>query len=104
MEQKKEENLRYFSEEHSEIYRAYQGFGKLVHESGGPLESKTRWLIKIAVSASCHYDLALRTHIEKARKAGCSREEIEHAIILTAPTAGFPTMMTALLIMRESFE
>jgi len=39
---------------------------------------------------------------EKAKAAGCFEEEIEHAILLTAPTAGFPTMMTALMHFRET--
>ncbi|HHU32209.1 MAG TPA: carboxymuconolactone decarboxylase family protein, partial [Clostridia bacterium] len=32
---------------------------------------------------------------------GCSREEIEHAIMLVAPTAGFPKTMEGILILRE---
>lgn len=99
---RKEENLAYFQKKHPEIYGAYEEFGKLLHAEGGPLEERERWLIKVAVSAASHYDLALKTHIAKARGAGCSDEEIEHAILLTAPTAGFPTMMTALMAFRES--
>jgi alkylhydroperoxidase/carboxymuconolactone decarboxylase family protein YurZ len=101
MDKRKTENLDYFEKRHGDIYEAYQRFGKMVHEKGGPIGAKERWLIKIALSASCQYDLALRTHIEKALASGCSREEIEHAILLTAPTAGFPTMMTALLVLRQ---
>lgn len=101
MDTRKGGNLDYFSRKHKEIYEAYQRYGKLIHEDGGPIGEKERWLIKVALSASCGYDLALRTHIQKARAAGCAREEIEHAILLTAPTAGFPTMMTALLVLRE---
>jgi 4-carboxymuconolactone decarboxylase len=99
--QKQRDNLEYLKDHHGELYRAYQEFGQKVHEAGGPIDAKHRWLIKIGISAACQYELALRTHIRKAQAAGCSREEIEHAILLTAPTAGFPVMMGALLIMRE---
>jgi AhpD family alkylhydroperoxidase len=99
-----EKNLKYLTEKHGEIYEAYEHFGRLVHEKGGPLDEKTRWLIKIAVSASCQYEYALRTHILKALKSGCSKEEIEHAILLIAPTAGFPKMMEGLLILRHILE
>jgi alkylhydroperoxidase/carboxymuconolactone decarboxylase family protein YurZ len=34
-------------------------------------------------------------------KDGGTPEEIEHAILLTASTAGFPGTMTALLVFRE---
>ena len=33
-----------------------------------------------------------------------AREEIEHAILLVAPTAGFPKMMEGLMILRDEFD
>ena len=96
-----EENLSYFIENHGDIYKAYEEFGNKLHEVGGPLDEKTRWLIKIAISASCQYEFALRTHIRKAVDSGCTRKEIEHAILLVAPSAGFPKMMEALLVLRD---
>lgn len=99
-----EKNLNYLVENHSEIYDAYERFGKLVHEKGGPIDEKTRWLIKVALSASNQYEYALRTHIIKAIKSGCTKEEIEHAILLVAPTCGFPKMMEGLLILRHTLK
>lgn len=96
-----EENLKYFIDKHGKIYEAYEDYGKLLHYEGGPLDEKTRWLIKVSLSTACQYKYALRTHIIKAIKVGCSREEIEHAIMLVAPTAGFPKTMEGLLILRE---
>lgn len=96
-----EKNLKYLVEKHGEIYDAYEHFGKLVHEKGGPLDQKTCWLLKVALSACNQYEYALRTHILKALKDGCTMEEIEHAILLVAPTCGFPKMMKALLILRH---
>ncbi len=99
-----EGNLSYFMEQHGEIYEAYQRYGKLVHEKGGPLDEKTRWLIKVALSADCKNEYSLQTHIRKALQSGCTREEIEHAILLVGPTSGFPTMMKGLLILRGVLE
>jgi 4-carboxymuconolactone decarboxylase len=96
-----EENLKYFMGKHEDVYRAYENYGKLVHTEGGPLDEKTRWLIKVAISAAGQHHYSLRTHIIKAIKSGCSREEIEHALMLVAPTAGFPTSMEGLLILRQ---
>ncbi len=98
------ENLQYFKENHPDLYKAYENFGRELHEKGGPLNEKSRWLIKIAVSAASQYEYALQTHIEKALKAGCSSGEIEHAILLIAPTVGFPRMMNALMILRSVIE
>lgn len=99
-----EKNLKYLTENHREIYDAYEHYGKLVHEKGGPLDEKTRWLIKIALSTDNQYEYALRTHILKALKAGCTKEEIEHAILLVGPTSGFPKLMKGLLILRDILE
>ena len=97
----KNENYTYFRKQHPEIAESYDRFGELIHRKGGPLPEETRLLIKIAVSAASQYSYALQTHIEKARRAGCSEEDIEHAILLTAPTSGFPKMMSALKIFKE---
>ena len=102
--EERQENLQYFKERHPDIYKAYEAFGKELHDKGGPIAEQSRWLIKVAVSAASQYEYALQTHIEKALKAGCLAEEIEHAILLIAPTAGFPRMMTALMTFRSLFK
>jgi 4-carboxymuconolactone decarboxylase len=99
-----ESNLKYFIKNHEDIYHAYESYGRLVHEQGGPLEERTCWLIKVALSTESQYEYALRTHILKALKTGCSLQEIEHAILLVAPTAGFPKTMTGLLVLRKVME
>lgn len=99
-----EENLKYFIEKFGDIYEAYETYGKKVHYEGGPLDDKIRWLIKVAVSASCQHHYSVKTHIRKAIKSGCTREEIEHALLLTAPTAGFPTMMESILCLRNELD
>ena len=101
---RKEDNFGYFIKKHKEIASAHEDFGKLIHTHGGPLDEKTRWLIKIAVSTAGGHELALLTHIQKAERAGCSLEEMEHAILLTASTAGFPAMMSGLMVFREAFK
>ncbi|KLU66002.1 carboxymuconolactone decarboxylase family protein [Desulfosporosinus acididurans] len=95
-----EENLKYFTTNHEQIYQAYETYGKLVHETG-PLDQKTCWLIKVALSTECQYPYALRTHILKALTGGCTQEEIEHAMMLVAPTAGFPKTMFGMLTLRD---
>ena len=96
-----QKNLKYFTEKHGDIYEAYSSYGKAIDENGGPLSEKTRRLIKVAISATIQNEYSLTTHIRKAFKAGCSLEEIEHTLLLVAPTAGFPAMMKALMSLRE---
>lgn len=98
------DHLNYFITNHKDIYEAYSEYGRLIHEAGGPLDDKTRALIKIVVSSVSQHDYALNTHIKKAMAVGCNKEEIEHAILLTAPTVGFPNMMESLLVLRSFYE
>ncbi len=96
------QNLAYLTEKYGEVYEAYTKYGRAVHQAG-PLDRKTAALIKVAISASAKFDYALATHIKKAIDAGCSREEIEHVLLLTAPTVGFPNMMESMLVLRQLF-
>lgn len=102
--EKIQKNLQYFQEHYPDIYSAYEAYGKLIHEGGGPLDEKTRWLIKVSISATEGAPYALKTHIKKALHGGCSQEEIRHALLLLAPSVGFPKMMEALLVFREVTE
>lgn len=96
-----ERNLKYFIEKHGDIYKSYTEYGKKIDEDGGPLDLKTRRLIKVAISATVQNEYSLKTHIKKALRDGCTLEEIEHTILLVAPTVGFPAMMKAIISIRE---
>jgi len=87
--------LENFKKDFPEVYKKYEALGKEIHLEAGPLPEKTRWLLKIAISASTQHKRALETHIRKARSAGASDEEILHALLLILPTTGFPTFMEA---------
>ena len=89
-----------FKEEFPEIHEKHEALGKEVHEKGGPLEEKSRWLIKIAISGACNHKRALETHIRKAKTAGVGEAEIKHALLLLIPTAGFPAFMKAYAVFK----
>ena len=84
-----------FKKEFPKVYSDYEELGKEIHEDSGPLTEKTCWLIKIAISGASRHELALETHIMKAREAGATDDEIKHALLLLIQTAGFPTFMEA---------
>ena len=56
----------------------------------GPLDEKTRELIKIGISLGAGLDSAVRSHVRKAMRAGATEAEIEQAILLGMNTVGFP--------------
>jgi AhpD family alkylhydroperoxidase len=82
-----------FRNEFSEINQGHEALGKLIHEKGGPLPAKTRWLIKVAISGAGGHLRALETHIAKAREAGATEDEIKHTLLLLVQTVGFPAFM-----------
>jgi AhpD family alkylhydroperoxidase len=84
-----------FKEEFPKVYAMHEGLGKEIHEHSGPLDEKTRWMIKIAVSASCNHKRALDTHIRKAKSAGVTDEQIKQTLLLLISTTGFPAFMKA---------
>ncbi len=84
-----------FTEDHTEVAKAYEELGNSVH-SAGPLDKKTRALIKIAISTGARLEGAVHSHTRKAIKAGVSKEEMQHAVLLALPTIGLPSMMAAL--------
>lgn len=90
-----------FKEEFPEIHKQHEALGKEIHENGGPLPEKSRWLIKIAISAACNHKRAFETHLLKARQAGVAEDEIKHALLLLIPTAGFPAFMKSYAVLKN---
>ena len=84
-----------FKADFPELNEMHEEMGKHIHEQSGPLSPKIRWLIKVAISGASGHHLALETHIAKAREAGATTKEIQHALLLLIPTTGFPAFMEA---------
>ena len=90
-----------FKTEHPEIFEKNEALGEFIHQHGGPLEDKTRWLVKLGISAATRHQNAVGTHVARARDAGATEEEILHALLLVIPTCGFPTFMEAYRAYKE---
>ncbi|MBN1631790.1 MAG: carboxymuconolactone decarboxylase family protein [Thermoleophilia bacterium] len=78
-----------------QILERNEELGTFIHEHGGPLDEKTRWLVKLGISAASRHQTGVTTHAARAKEAGASQEEIVHALLLVIPTCGFPTFMEA---------
>ena len=90
-----------FKTEFPKIYDMHKALGKEIHEQGGPLPENIRWLIKIVISAALNHKRALETHIGKAKEAGVTSEEIQHALLLLIPTVGFPAFMKSYSVLKK---
>jgi alkylhydroperoxidase/carboxymuconolactone decarboxylase family protein YurZ len=84
-----------FTEDYPQVAKAYEELGNAVH-AAGPLDDKTRALIKLAISTGARLEGAVHSHARKAIKAGCAPEEMRQVALLSLPTVGLPSMMAAL--------
>lgn len=91
-----------FVQKFPQIGQAYFSLGEAVHQAG-PLDEKTRALIKVALSGGAKLEGAFHSHIRKAVQLGVTKEELQHIAFLALPTLGFPTMMALLSWIDDIF-
>lgn len=84
-----------FRKQYPKIWETFNQLGDLCHEAG-PLEEKTRSLVKLALSLGAGLEGATHSAIRKARAAGVSADEMHHVGLLAITTLGFPSAMRAL--------
>lgn len=85
----------YTKEKHKNYIDALEQLGETVRKEG-PLDEKTAQLIQLAAAAAIRSEGSVHSHVRRALKAGATREEIFHAIILLTSTIGFPGTSAAL--------
>ncbi len=92
-----------FQKEFPEAAAAYEKLGEIIHSSG-PLNEKTRALIKIAISTGARLEGAVHSHTRKAIEAGCTVDEIKQTVLLALPTIGLPSTMAAMSWVEDILE
>ncbi|MFQ5701332.1 MAG: carboxymuconolactone decarboxylase family protein [Acidobacteriota bacterium] len=58
--------------------------------TGGPLDSKTMLLVKLAIACGAMREGAVHSAVRKALAQGVTTEEVEQVVPLAAGTLGFP--------------
>jgi len=92
-----------FTVEYPEVGQAYAQLGHAVHNAG-PIDQKTRELVKLAMSCGAQKEGAVHSHTRKALAAGCTKEEIHQVVLLLLPTLGMPSMMAAMTWVNDILE
>ncbi len=77
------------------VWEAYQELGKAAAEAG-PLDPRTRRLIKLALSIGASSEGAVHSHVRQALEEGQSKEELQQVALLAITTLGFPTAMAGI--------
>lgn len=86
---------KHFQKRYPKVWRAFQTLGEECHEAG-PLDARTRRLVKIGIAAASGSEGAVHSAVRLALADGIPREEIRHAILLSITTIGFPNGQAAL--------
>jgi 4-carboxymuconolactone decarboxylase len=85
----------YTKDKHPEFMKALDHLGETVRKQG-PLDEKTAHLIQLAAAAAIRSEGSVHSHTRRAIKAGATRDEVYHAILLLTSTIGFPTTSAAM--------
>jgi alkylhydroperoxidase/carboxymuconolactone decarboxylase family protein YurZ len=89
------EVYRGFRQQYPEVAEAYDALAVKCHASG-PLDDRTRRLVKLGIAVGINSEGAVRSHARRALDEGVSPEELRHAVLLGLTTIGFPEMNAAL--------
>ena len=84
-----------FQQDYPDVFKAYDALGNAT-QAAGPLDEKTRGLVKLSLAIGSGMEGAVHSHTRRALEAGCSPDEIRHAVLLGTTTLGFPSMMKAM--------
>jgi len=86
--------FRQFQNDHPDVHKAYETLAEAAHRSG-PLDERSRQLVKLAVAIGARLEGAVRSHVRQAREAGVSEAELDHVVLLSLTTIGLPSMVAA---------
>jgi 4-carboxymuconolactone decarboxylase len=84
-----------FRKRHPKVWKAFNELGERCHEAG-PLDEKSRRLVKLALSIGAGLEGATHSAVRSARKAGITLEEMDHVAVLAISTLGLPAAARAM--------
>jgi len=95
------EHFQSFVQDYPHVWEAHQKLSEACAQSG-PLDRKTRELIKVGISGAANQITALQRHTVMAVQAGATQEEVYQTILLLITTVGFPRASAALQWARNA--
>ena len=85
----KPKHFNRLAKRYPEYLAAVEQLGESVKRAG-PLEPKVAELLELAAAAAVHSEGSVHSHARRARKAGATPDEVNHALLLLTSTSGFP--------------
>jgi alkylhydroperoxidase/carboxymuconolactone decarboxylase family protein YurZ len=84
-----------FRKRHPDVWKAFNELGEQCHDAG-PLDEKSRRLVKLALSIGAGLEGATHSAARNALKGGISAQEMEHVALLAITTVGLPAATRAM--------
>ena len=78
-----------------DVTKAHDELSRTCHEAG-PLDERTRRLVKIAIAVGQRSEGAVHAQTRMALEDGIGAEEIRHVVLLAVSSVGFPNAMAAM--------
>jgi alkylhydroperoxidase/carboxymuconolactone decarboxylase family protein YurZ len=75
--------------ESPEVWERYTALEDALGEAG-PLDARTRRLVKLALAIGARHEGAVHSHARRAVREGLTREELLHVALLGVTTLGWP--------------
>jgi alkylhydroperoxidase/carboxymuconolactone decarboxylase family protein YurZ len=83
-----------FIKQYPDINKNYDSLANACHKAG-PLDKKTRRLVKLGIAIGLNSEGGVRSHARRALEEGVSPDEVRHVVLMAFTTAGFPYMIAA---------
>jgi alkylhydroperoxidase/carboxymuconolactone decarboxylase family protein YurZ len=75
-----------------DVWEAYRRLGKACSQAG-PLDDRTRRLVKLAFALAIGSEGAVHSHVRRALAEGLGADELLHVATLAIPTVGWPNAL-----------
>ncbi|HKS74013.1 MAG TPA: carboxymuconolactone decarboxylase family protein [Terriglobales bacterium] len=83
-----------FRKRYKAVWEAFEQLGEQCHQAG-PLDEKTRRLVKLALSIGAGLEGGTHSAVRNALKAGVKDEELKQVTALAVTTLGLPAAIRA---------
>lgn len=90
-----------FCKRHPDVWKAFNDLGDRCHEAG-PLDEKSRRLVKLALSIGAGLEGATHSAVRNALKSGITAQEMDHVALLAISTLGLPSATRAMTWIADS--
>jgi alkylhydroperoxidase/carboxymuconolactone decarboxylase family protein YurZ len=93
-----------FRNRYPHIWDSFATLASKCHEEGGPLDEKSRRLVKLALAVGAGHEGAVHSATRRALEAGLSPDALYHVGVLAITTVGWPSANAAMTWMRDIVE